>query len=152
MPLTTGVSMKASGVPDGLGIMGHCDRDARVGCRDARDRERPGRQGGLRREEPGTIVPPAEGVHVERVGRVLVGHVDMGEPEIAVPAVKGRVPGGVGGAQLGGLRDEGLVLDDQGDQCARSLPTLSARLAGLLMVPGAVPVFRAVSSTGSTIR
>ena len=119
MPLTTGVSMKASGTRDGLGVPGIYGGSA-AWCRNSGFGTGPCDQARERRPEPGTVVPPAHGVDPVEVRRVLVRHVDMGEPEIAVFGVAGVCPSSRWdpGRRLWRRRHEGLVLDDQRDSVA----------------------------------
>ncbi len=106
------------------------DRRARIRLRAGDERARV-----LNRPEPRAVVPSAERVRAHRVGRVLVRHVDVREPQIALSGRSGLVaarvvaedgrPGRVGGRELCGRRNEGLVLDDQ-----RHAPVIHAAQVG----------------------
>ena len=61
--------------------------------------------------EPWTIVPPAKRIRSIGGIRVLVGHVNMGEPKIANPAPMGEIPEWIG--RCCGAGHECPVLDDQ---------------------------------------
>ena len=74
----------------------------------------PVNQAGEGRPEPRAVVPSSHCVCAGGVVRILVCHVDMGEPEIPEAAVLDRIPGGILGRQLNRTGHEGLVLDDQG--------------------------------------
>jgi len=87
-------------------------------------RHRPVRDVLRRRPEPGTVVPPAEGVDPFDVVRVLGGHVDVRQPEVArlrlanaggrVQQARSPVPRGIGDAHQ--LRiHERPVLEHQGN-------------------------------------
>jgi hypothetical protein len=81
-------------------------------------------QGRLRREEPGSVVPASEWIApTQRVCRILVWHVDVREPEVAVaPSCREwcrsevSVPGWVLRVELHLAWDERFVLDNQRDQ------------------------------------
>ena len=74
-----------------------------------------------RRPEPRPVHPAAVGAHARRITGVLGRHVDVVVPEAALGAPASRVPGGILEGELGGIRDEGPVLDDERDPLAHGL-------------------------------
>ena len=98
-------------IDTGLGAVGEGDAVDGIGHRH-------------RGPEPRTVVPPSHGVGARGIAGVLVGHVDVGIPEIAVATPVVDVPGGIGVGQVAGPGDEGLVLDDEGDAIGVDAPAV----------------------------
>jgi hypothetical protein len=100
---------------------GAWDRDCSVWTKGSRACLRESRH---RRKEPGTVVPAAKRIGSAQISRVLVGRVDVRQPQVSVTihALQSSAapnPGWILGGELRNRRHECFVLDNQGNQVSK---------------------------------